>query len=60
MRVSARTEEELQSIGGEHSSQCEAVKLEVVLHKMSVLQPCTSQSSVGVGSGQEIKLSVGS
>ena len=38
-------------VRGEHTNQFEAIKMETVLDKWSVLPPCTSQVSAGVGKG---------
>ena len=43
-RRSARTEEELYSIGGEHSNGCEAVKMETVLHSQCYGKPYADAS----------------
>ena len=56
MRESARIEEELQSIGGEHSDWCEAVKTETVLQKESVLwQPTTLRHRQQVSGTKTLK-----
>lgn len=48
------TEEELWNIGGEHSLQS-LVKMETILHKRSVLPPCTSQPYAGADSDWNLK-----
>ena len=50
------SEEISQDRGGTLDNQCEAVKMETILNKHSVLQPCTSQPYAGTGMAWELKL----
>ena len=52
---SARTEEELQNLGGEHSNWYKAVKTETFFQKMSVLQFFPTISWYGKGLGMEVE-----
>ena len=58
VKGSAGTEEELQSLGGEHSNLFEAIKIETVLQKQYYILalPSPGWPSAGAGRGWELKL----
>lgn len=47
VRRLAETNEELYSIGGEHSNWCKAVKMERVIYKQSVSHPVLPNQRLG-------------